>query len=58
MPKFEAKRGDFAKIWQTLGGGGGGGGGGYTSPGSAAHEISVVKCMIHNHHLTLASAEE
>ena len=25
MPKFEAKKGDFAKIWQKLGGGGGGG---------------------------------
>ena len=24
MPKFEAKKGDFAKIWQKLGGGGGG----------------------------------
>ena len=23
MPKFEAKKGDFAKIWQKLGGGGG-----------------------------------
>ena len=21
MPKFEAKKGDFAKIWQKLGGG-------------------------------------
>ena len=25
MPKFEAKKGNFAKIWQELGGGGGGG---------------------------------
>ena len=25
MPKFEAKKEDFAKIWQKLGGGGGGG---------------------------------
>ena len=24
MPKFEAKKGEFAKIWQKLGGGGGG----------------------------------
>ena len=25
MPKYEAKKGDFAKIWQKRGGGGGGG---------------------------------
>ena len=31
MPKFEAKQGDFAKIWQKLGG--------YSPPGSAAHEV-------------------
>ena len=33
MPKFEAKKGDFAKIWQKLGGGG------YSPspPGSAVH---------------------
>ena len=31
MPKFEAKKGDFAKIWQKLGGGAA------SPPGSAAH---------------------
>ena len=25
MPRFEAKKEDFAKIWQKTGGGGGGG---------------------------------
>ena len=39
MLKFEAKKGDFAKIWQKLGGGGG-----YSPPsppGSAAHVLAA-----------------
>ena len=40
MLKFEAKKGDFAKIWQKLGGG-------YSPPpappGSAAHDFALCR---------------
>ena len=37
MLKFEAKRGDFAKIWQKLGA---------TAPGSAAHDARVISRLV------------
>ena len=35
MLKFEAKKGNFAKLWQKLGGGG------YSPPDSAAHVVAT-----------------
>ena len=36
MLKFEENKGDFAKIWQKLGG---------IAPGSAAHEADPKNCF-------------
>ena len=40
MLKFEAKKGDFTKIWQKLGGG--------AAPGSAAHDIKFLSRTFKN----------
>ena len=40
MPKFETKKGDFAKIWQKLRGGG------LQAPGSAAHALGSDKFLM------------
>ena len=44
MLKFEAKKGDFVKVWQKLGGGA------RAPPGSAAHESSSNHCSSNHMH--------